>query len=71
MVPVAVRRRGEAVVWGEGKRALRGVGCDKLPRALEVVLRHQDLARASVTHSVAGTCTHVRLAVIAGDSFRP
>jgi hypothetical protein len=58
-------------VWPKGQRALRGVGGDKLPRSLEVVPRHQDLARAAVAYSVAGACTHVRLAVIAGDSFRP
>jgi hypothetical protein len=54
-----------------GQRALRGVGGDKLLRALEVVPRHQDLARAAVAYSVAGTCTHVRQAVIAGDSIPP
>jgi hypothetical protein len=58
-------------VWPEGQRALRGVGGDKLPRALEIVPRHQDLVRAAVAYSVAGACTHVRLAVIARDSFRP
>jgi hypothetical protein len=55
--------------WWAG--TLRGVGRDKLPRAREVVPRHQDLARSAVAYSVAGACTHVRLAVIAGDSFRP
>jgi hypothetical protein len=55
--------------WWAG--ILRGVGGDKLPRVLEVVPRHQDLARSAVAYSVAGACTHVRLAVIAGDSFRP
>jgi hypothetical protein len=69
--PVAVRSGREAAVWPEGQRALRGIGGDKLPRALEVVPRHQDLARTAVAYSVAGTSTHVRLAVIAGDSFRP
>jgi hypothetical protein len=54
-----------------GAGALRGVGGDKLPRALEVVPRHQDLARAAVAYTVAGACTQVRLAVMAGDSFRP
>jgi hypothetical protein len=53
------------------KRALRGVRGDKLPRVLEVVPRHQDLARTAVAYSVAGACTYVRLAVIAGDSFGP
>jgi hypothetical protein len=53
------------------QRALRSVGGDKLPRALEVVPRHHDLARAAAAYGVAGACTHVRLAVIAGDSFRP
>ena len=52
-------------------RALRSVGSDKLPRAFEVATRHQDLPRAAVAYSIAGTCTHVRLAVIAGDSFGP
>ena len=47
-------------------RALRSVGSDKLPRAFEVATRHQDLPRAAVAYSIAGTCTHVRLAVIAG-----
>ena len=69
--PVAVRSGREAAVWPEGERALRGVSGDKLLRALEVVPRHQDLARPAVAYSVAGTSTHVRLAVIAGDSFRP
>jgi hypothetical protein len=58
-------------VWPEGQRALGGVGGDKLPRLLEVAARHQDLARAAVAYGVAGACTHVRLVVIAGDSFRP
>ena len=58
-------------MWPGGQRALRGVGGDKLPCALEVVGRDQDLARAAVAYGVAGACTHVRLAVIAGDSFRP
>ncbi len=58
-------------MWPERQRALRGVGGDKLPRTLEVVQRHQDLARAAIAYSVAGACTHVRLAVIAGNSFRP
>jgi hypothetical protein len=57
-------------VWPDGQRALRGVGGDKLPRALEVVPGHQDLARAAVADSVAGACTDVRVAVIAGNSFR-
>ena len=69
--PVADRPRREALVWPEGQHALRGVGGDKLPRVLEVVLRHPDLARATVAYSVAGACAHVRLAMIAGDSFRP
>jgi hypothetical protein len=43
----------------------------RLPRTLEVVQRHQDLGRAAVAYSVAGACTHVRVAVIAGNSFRP
>jgi hypothetical protein len=55
----------------EGQRALGGVGGDELPRALEVVGRHQYLARAAAAHRVAGACTDVRLAVIAGNSFRP
>jgi hypothetical protein len=50
------------------KRALRGVRGDKLPRVLEVVPGHQNLARTAVAYSVAGACTYVRLAVIAGDS---
>ena len=53
------------------KRALRGVRGDKLPRVLEVVPRHQDLARPAVAYSVAGACTDVRVAVVAGNSFRP
>ena len=53
------------------KRALRGVHGGKLPRVLEVVPRHQNLARAAVAYSVAGACIYVRLAVIAGDSFGP
>jgi hypothetical protein len=69
--PVAVRLRREAVVWPEGQRALRGVGGDKPPRVPEVVPRHQDLARSAVAYSVAGACTHVRVAVVAGNSFRP
>jgi hypothetical protein len=55
---------------GSGAEA-RGRGGDKLPRALEVVQGHQDLARAAVAYSVAGACTHVRVAVSAGNSFRP
>jgi hypothetical protein len=53
------------------KRALRGLRGDELPRVLEVVPRHQDLARAAVAYGIAGACTYVRLAVIAGDSFGP
>jgi hypothetical protein len=60
-----------AAVSPKRQRGLRGVGGDELARALEVVLRHKDLARSAVAYSVAGACTHVRLAVIAGDSFRP
>jgi hypothetical protein len=55
---------------GSPRRRLRSVAANKLPRALEVVPRYQDLPRAAVANSVAGACTHVRLAVIAGDSFR-
>jgi hypothetical protein len=58
-------------VWPEGQRALRGASGDKLPSAFEVVARHQDLARAAIAYGLAGACTHVRLAVIAGNSFRP
>ena len=36
-------------------RALRSVGSDKLPRAFEVATRHQDLPRAAVAYSIAGT----------------
>jgi hypothetical protein len=55
-------------VWPERQGALRGAGGDKLPRTLEVVQRHEDLARAAVAYSVAGACTQVRVAVIAGNS---
>src|SRR5919197_3161709 len=68
--PVAGRSGREAAVGSEGQRALRGLGVDKLLRALEVFPRHQDLARTAVAYSVACASTHVRLAVIAGDSFR-
>ena len=58
-------------MWPEGLRTLRRLDADKLPRVLEVVLRHQNLARPAVAHSVAGACTHVRQAVVAGDSLGP
>jgi hypothetical protein len=61
----------EKLPCDQKQRALRGLGGDKLPRALEIVPRHQNLARAAVAYSVAGACTHVRMAVIAGNSFRP
>src|SRR3954463_8052594 len=63
--PIATRWRCPPESW----RGLRA--SSPLPRALEVVPRHQNVARAAVAYSVAGACTHVRMAVIAGNSFRP
>src|SRR5215210_6988683 len=49
--------------WDGSAGCLAGVHRDELPRALEIVRRHQDLARAAVADGIAGTCTHVCLAV--------
>ena len=58
-----------AAAAGRGPARLAGVGADELARAVEVVLRDQDLARTRVADCIAGACTDVRLAVIAGDPF--